>query len=133
MTRSIAVLFLAVPMFAQNPPANPPTTTTDPTGRACASNSVLNYIPSGVLFTCQNGVYAQVKAGSQPLIYEGIPLSNATYPAVRAYGITTSTDTDIYTAPGASSPAAISGCTNASPTVCTFASAHFSVAAGAFA
>ena len=49
--------------LAQPPPANPPTTTVDPTGKACVAYSVLNYVPSGQLFSCQSGVYALV-AGS---------------------------------------------------------------------
>lgn len=54
-----ALFFVPMAVIAQNPPANPPTTTVDPTNRACTANSVLNYIPSGELFTCQNGTYQQ--------------------------------------------------------------------------
>lgn len=53
----VAIASVAVPIMGQNPPANPPTTTTDPTGKVCTPPSVLNYVPSGTLFTCKSGVY----------------------------------------------------------------------------
>lgn len=59
-----ALFFVPMAVIAQNPPANPPTTTVDPTNRACTANSVLNYIPSGQLFTCQNGTYQRSGGGS---------------------------------------------------------------------
>lgn len=62
MKTALALLIFAATAFAQNPPANPPTTTTDPTGKACSADQVLNYIPGGKLFSCQNGVYAAVAA-----------------------------------------------------------------------
>lgn len=41
------------------PPANAIlVTATDPTGQACAANSMLLWIPSGSLYTCASGVYA---------------------------------------------------------------------------
>lgn len=63
----VALFVFAASVLAQNPPANPPTTTTDPTGRSCTANSVLNYVPSGTLFSCDaTKHYAQITAGSAP-------------------------------------------------------------------
>lgn len=60
----LCALMFATAALAQNPPANPPTTSTDPTGKACTAPSVLNYIPSGQLFTCKNGVYTSSGGGA---------------------------------------------------------------------
>lgn len=81
---TVFVLTCAMHLSAQNPPANPPTTTTDPTGRACVANSVLNYIPSGKLFTCQSGVYAAASAagGAVTSITQGCGETFSTTPLI---------------------------------------------------
>jgi hypothetical protein len=57
-------LLLAATVAAQNPATPLPTTATNPNGQACQANTVLNYVPSGVIYTCQNGTMAVATGGS---------------------------------------------------------------------
>ena len=51
-------LLIALPALAQNPATPLPTTATNPNGQPCQTNAVLNYVPSGVIYTCKNGYMA---------------------------------------------------------------------------
>ena len=57
-------LLIALHALAQNPATPLPTTATNPNGQACQSNAILNYVPSGVIYTCQNGFMAVATSGS---------------------------------------------------------------------
>jgi hypothetical protein len=79
-------------LFAQNPPANPPSTSVDPTGKACAVNAVTTYTPSGQFFTCDS-------TGHYALVPGGIP-AGIVSPAKGGTGQDTSASTGVATVSG---------------------------------
>jgi hypothetical protein len=66
-------LLIALCALAQNPATPLPTTATNPNGQVCQSNAILNYVPSGVIYTCQNGFMAV--AGTGPWTRTGNTIS----------------------------------------------------------